>query len=67
MVLLLIRGPVMLSLQPRVLPMTVSLVPETFSDDLLRHEVPFDASDLNDDGVFDAEPGLCDELDNDQN
>ena len=47
--------------------MTVSLVTETFSDYLLRHEVPFDASDLNDDGVFDAEPGLCDELDNDQN
>ena len=46
--------------------MTVSLVPETFSDYLLRHEAPSDASKLNDNGVFDAEPGLCDEPDNDQ-
>ena len=43
--------------------MTISLVPETLADYLQRLEVPFDASDLSEDGVFDAEPGLPDELD----
>ena len=46
--------------------MTVSLVPNTLADYLLRLEVPFDASDLSEDGVFDAEPGLPDELDSSQ-
>ena len=46
--------------------MTVSLVPETLADYLLRLEVPFDASDLSEDWVFDAEPGMTDELDNNQ-
>ena len=35
--------------------MTVSLVPETLADYLLRLEVPFDASELTEDAVFDAE------------
>ena len=42
--------------------MTVSLIPETLADYLLRLEVPFDASEFNEDAVFDAEPGLPDEL-----
>ena len=42
--------------------MTVSLVPETLADYLLHLEVPFDASELNEEAVFDAEPGLADEL-----
>ena len=42
--------------------MSVSLIPETLADYLLRLEVPFDASELNEDTVFDAEPGLPDEL-----
>ena len=43
--------------------MTVSLVPDTLADYLLRLEIPFDASDLSEDRVFDTEPGLLDELD----
>ena len=43
--------------------MTVSVVPDTLADYLLRLEVHFDASDLSEDCVFDAEPGLLDELD----
>jgi len=46
--------------------MTVSLVPDTLADYLLRLEIPFDASDLSEDGVFDAEPDMTDELDNNQ-
>ena len=46
--------------------MTVSLVPDTLADYLLRLEIPFDASDLSEDGVFDAEPDMTDELDNHQ-
>ena len=46
--------------------MTVSLVPDTLTDYLLRLEIPFDASDLSEDGVFDAEPDMTDELDNNQ-
>ena len=42
--------------------MTVSLVPETPAGYLLRLEVPFAASELNEDAVFDAEAGLPDEL-----
>ena len=46
--------------------MTVSLVPDTLADNLLRLEVPFDASDLSEDGVFDTEPDLLGELDSSQ-
>ena len=46
--------------------MTVSLTPETLADDQLRIEVPFDTSDLSEDRVFDAEPGLTEELNNSQ-
>ena len=42
--------------------MSVSLIPETLADYLVRLEVPFDASELNEDAVFDAEAGLPDEL-----
>ena len=42
--------------------MTVSLVPETLADYLLRLGVPFDASELNEDAVFVSEAGLPDEL-----
>ena len=42
--------------------MTVSLVPETLADYLLHFEVPFVASELNEDAAFDAEAGLPDEL-----
>ena len=57
----------MLSLPPQGFLMTVSLVPDTLADYLLRLDVPFDASDLSEDGVFDAEPDLLDELDSSQN
>ena len=46
--------------------MTVSLAPDTLADYLLRLEVPFDASDLSEDGEFDAEPDMTDQLDNNQ-
>ena len=46
--------------------MTVSLVLDTLADYLLLLEGPSDALDLSEDGVFDAEPGLLDELDSSQ-
>ena len=57
----------MLSLPPQGFLMTVSLVPDTLADYLQRLDVPFDASDLSEDGVFDAEPDPLDELDSSQN
>ena len=46
--------------------MTISLVPDSLADYLLQLEAPFEASDLSEDGVFDAEPGLLDALDSSQ-
>ena len=46
--------------------MTVSLVPDTLADYLLRLKVSFDASDLSENGVFDAQQGLLNALDSSQ-
>ena len=42
--------------------MALSLVPEALADYLRWHEEDLDSYDPAEDGLFDAEPGLLDEL-----
>ena len=52
----------MLSVQLQSSPMTIALVPEALADYLTHPLEDVDNWYVEDDGLFDAEPGIADEL-----